>query len=176
MPRCVVTGQQPDGKSVIVSDGVREAPEVALLPPGSEFLRLWGADSTPVLPSDGSVPEQPTFFPPAGGYRFVFFSLAPHGSQSGPVEDFDAALAQLESTLPDMARWMEADNPGMHTTDTVDIDIVLSGEVWLEVDDGTEVQLHEGDVVIQNGTRHAWHNRTDQPVRMFAALIGATRA
>ena len=40
-------------------------------------------------------------------------------------------------------------------------------------------QVHEvraGDCVIQNGTRHAWHNRTDSPVQMFAALIGATRA
>jgi quercetin dioxygenase-like cupin family protein len=70
---------------------------------------------------------------------------------------------------------MEPETPGMHTTDTVDIDIVLSGEVWLELDDGAEVKLEAGDCVIQNGTRHAWHNRTDSPVQMFAALIGATR-
>ena len=71
---------------------------------------------------------------------------------------------------------MEPDHPGMHTTDTVDLDIVLSGEVWLELDDGAEVHLQAGDCVIQNGTRHVWHNRTEEPARMFAALIGATRA
>ena len=30
-------------------------------------------------------------------------------------------------------------NPGMHTTDTVDFDVVVSGEVYLELDDGAEV-------------------------------------
>jgi mannose-6-phosphate isomerase-like protein (cupin superfamily) len=176
MRRCVVTGQQPDGKSVFVFDGVREALDIRLMPPGAEFLRLWGADATPTLPTDGTPTEQSTFFPPAGGFRFLFFSLAPQSSEAPAVEDLDVALAQLEAALPDMGRWMEPENPGMHTTDTVDIDIVLSGEVWLELDDGAEVKLEAGDCVIQNGTRHAWHNRTDAPVQMFAALIGATRA
>jgi uncharacterized cupin superfamily protein len=27
----------------------------------------------------------------------------------------------------------------MHTTDTVDFDVVISGEVYLELDDGSEV-------------------------------------
>jgi mannose-6-phosphate isomerase-like protein (cupin superfamily) len=175
MPRCVVTGQQPDGKSVFVFDGVREAPELALLTPGAGFLRLWGADSTPTLPADGTPTEQSTFFPPVGGFRFLFFSLPPNTSESPAIEDLDAALNEFEAALPDMGRWMEPETPGMHTTDTVDIDIVLSGEVWLELDDGAEVKLEAGDCVIQNGTRHAWHNRTDSPVQMFAALIGATR-
>jgi mannose-6-phosphate isomerase-like protein (cupin superfamily) len=176
MLRCVVTGQQADGKSVFVSDGTRESLDLALMPPETEFLRLWGADATPSLPTDGSPPEMPAFFPPAGGYRFVFFTLAPHSSRTGAVEDLDAAIAQMEAALPEMGKWMEPENPGMHTTDTVDLDIVLSGEVWLELDDGAEVHLKAGDCVIQNGTRHAWHNRTEQPTRMFAALIGATRA
>ena len=51
----------------------------------------------------------------------------------------------------------------MHTTDTVDIDVVISGEVDLELDDGSEVHLRPGDCVIQNGTRHAWRNRTSEP-------------
>ena len=34
-----------------------------------------------------------------------------------------------------MADVMEPDHPGMHTTDTIDVDLVISGEVWLELDD-----------------------------------------
>ena len=50
----------------------------------------------------------------------------------------------------------------MHTTQTVDLDLVLEGEIWLELDDGEEVLLGPGDCVIQNGTRHAWHNRSSR--------------
>jgi len=31
----------------------------------------------------------------------------------------------------------EQDAPGMHTTDTVDLEVVLSGEVSIEMDDGS---------------------------------------
>jgi quercetin dioxygenase-like cupin family protein len=67
----------------------------------------------------------------------------------------------------------ERDNPGMHTTATVDFDMVLSGEVWLELDGGAERMLRAGDCVIQNGTRHAWHNRSDAPCVMLVVLLGA---
>jgi hypothetical protein len=30
-------------------------------------------------------------------------------------------------------------------------------------------------VVVQNGTRHAWRNKTDKPVKMAFVLIGAQR-
>jgi len=70
---------------------------------------------------------------------------------------------------------LEPDHPGMHTTDTVDYDVVLSGEVWLELDDGAEVHLKPGDCVVQNGTRHAWHNKTDQPCTLAVVLVGARR-
>ena len=70
---------------------------------------------------------------------------------------------------------MEPENPGMHTTDTVDIDVVISGEVDLELDDGSEVHLKAGDCVIQNGTRHAWRNRSDKPAVLFVTLLGAER-
>jgi len=29
---------------------------------------------------------------------------------------------------------------------------------------------------VQNGTRHAWHNRTSEPVTVAVALVGARRA
>jgi quercetin dioxygenase-like cupin family protein len=52
---------------------------------------------------------------------------------------------------------------------------VLDGEVWLELDDGKEVHLRAHDIVIQNGTRHAWRNKGTKSVKMAFVLIGARR-
>ena len=70
---------------------------------------------------------------------------------------------KFEQRLPGMADISEPDDPGMHTTDTVDFDFVVSGEVYLELDDGAEVLLKPGDCVVQNGTRHRWNNRSNEP-------------
>jgi hypothetical protein len=173
--RLVVTGQTADGKSVFVSDAAVDPIEVSLLP-GSQFHRLWGNDAPPSLPTDGSPPPFPRYFPPPGGFRFGFFTLGPESSQL--PEDFDlvAALEEFDQVLPGLAEVMEPDMPGMHTTDTVDVDFVVSGEVWLELDEGAELHLSAGDSVIQNGTRHIWHNRTEEPCVIFVALLGAKRA
>ncbi len=34
--------------------------------------------------------------------------------------------------------------------------------------------MKTGDIVIQIGTRHAWHNKTDQPCVMAVSLVGST--
>jgi quercetin dioxygenase-like cupin family protein len=62
----------------------------------------------------------------------------------------------------------------VHATPTVDCGIVLSGELWLELEDGVEQHLRSGDAFVQNGTRHAWRNRGDQPavVALFIAAVG----
>ena len=49
-------------------------------------------------------------------------------------------------------------------------------EVWLEVDDGNQVHLKQHDVVIQNGTRHAWRNHGDKVCRIAVFLVGAHHA
>ena len=67
---------------------------------------------------------------------------------------------------------MEEDDPGMHTTPTIDYGIVLSGEIDLELDEG-EVHLQAGDVVVQRGTRHAWRNRGTEPCRIAFVLISS---
>ena len=172
--RRVVTGQQSDGKSVFVSDEEVEPVTVSLLP-GAEFHRLWGNDETPKLPTDGSPTAQHAYFPPAGGFRWGLFTLPPSSQQTVEGIDFEKAFAEFEEKLPGMAGHMEPDHPGMHTTDTVDFEVVLSGEVTLELDDGAEVTLGPGDTVVQNGTRHAWHNRGDIPVVIAVGIIGAQR-
>jgi hypothetical protein len=173
--RCVVTGQNAEGKSVFVSDGDVEPLRLTLMP-GAEFHRLWGDDAPPRLPADGTPPGQPGYFPPPGGYRFGFFTLGPESVTLPSDLDFGEAVRELETKLPGMMEVAEPENPGMHTTDTIDLDLVFSGEVWLELDDGEELNLHPGDCVVQNGTRHAWHNRSTEPCVIFVTLLGATRA
>lgn len=60
----------------------------------------------------------------------------------------------------------------MHRTETVDYGIVLAGEVYLVLE-REEALLRAGDVVVQCGTNHAWHNRAGVAARMaFVNLSG----
>ena len=172
--RRVVTGHTPDGKATIASDTKVEAITVDLAP-GMELHRLWGADETVMFPDDGSSRPYSTYFPPVGGFRFGLFTVPPESETIPEDLDLEAALAEMEEKLPGMVGHMEPDNPGMHTTDTIDFEYVISGEVWLELDDGEEVHLRAGDTVVQNGTRHAWRNKSSEPCCMVVCLIGANR-
>jgi quercetin dioxygenase-like cupin family protein len=87
----------------------------------------------------------------------------------------DSVLDELRQKLPGMLEVLEPDSPGMHTSDTIDFVHIVSGEIWLELDDGAQRQLRAGDCVIQNGTRHAWRNASTEPCVMAVALIGARR-
>ena len=171
---CIVTGRNKAGKSVIVSKDTVHAVSAALAP-GYEFYRLWGSDSVPALPSDGTPPAQPRYFPPQNGFRFGMFTLPPTTTVAIAPVSTPASVAEFDHKLPGMGEVLEPDHPGMHTTDTVDFDVVVFGEVVMELDDGAEVLLKAGDSVIQNGTRHAWHNRSSQKAMIAFSLIGAER-
>ncbi len=172
--RCVVTGRTPSGKSVIAKDSHIEPVTLASLP-GFEFHRFWGADSVPNLPGDGTPPPHPRYFPPAGGFRFYTFVVPPSTHRSAEYTGIADALGEMQRKLPGLAETLDPTQPGMHTTDTIDFDVVLSGELYLELDDGAEVLLKAGDCVIQNGTRHAWRNRSSQNCVVAVAIVGATR-
>jgi hypothetical protein len=172
--RRVVTGHDTSNKAVFVSDQ-QVAPVTVALLPGAEFHRLWGADEAPAFPDDGTQPAGSTYFPPVGGFRFGFFSLPPAGTQIPEGVDVEKAIADLEAALPGMLSHTEPDNPGMHTTDTIDFEVVMSGEVVLELDDGAEKVLGPGDTVVQNGTRHRWQNRGPEPAVIAVFIVGAHR-
>jgi hypothetical protein len=86
------------------------------------------------------------------------------------------AFGSCRRSCPGVLETNEFDNPGMHTTDTVDMEIMLSGEVILELDNGLERTLRTGDVNIQNGTRHRWHNRGTESATMAVFIAGASRS
>jgi mannose-6-phosphate isomerase-like protein (cupin superfamily) len=172
--QCVVTGQDKSGRSVIMRRVTSQPVTLGLLP-GYEFHRVWGNDAVPELPSDGKPTPQPRYFPAANGFRFGYVVIPPDAATSIEQIGSEAALEEIQQKLPGMMEVLEPEHPGMHTTDTVDFDVVVSGEIYLELDDGAEVLLKAGDCVIQNGTRHAWRNRSQENCVIAFTLVGAAR-
>jgi oxalate decarboxylase/phosphoglucose isomerase-like protein (cupin superfamily) len=61
----------------------------------------------------------------------------------------------------------------MHKTDTVDYVILLDGEADMILDDGAEVHMNAGDVMVQRATWHGWANRGTKPCHIAFVLIDA---
>ena len=140
-PRRIVTGHDASGKSVVLSD----APNPKMLDMGSAaFHEVWITDRTPapIAASEPEPTDRPVRTPPPDGGVLVRFT--------------------------EMAPGAEAP---MHRTETVDVGVVLEGETWLLLDDGSETLVGPGDAVVQRGTNHAWANRSDRPVRMVFVMI-----
>jgi naringenin degradation protein FdeH len=144
VPRRIVTGHDASGRSVVLSD----APTPRTLDIGSAaFHEIWITAQTPA-PIDAEEPEptdRPVRTPPPDNGVMVRFTEMAPGAESP-----------------------------MHRTETVDVGVVLEGETWLLLDDGSETRVGVGDAVVQRGTNHAWANRSDRPVRMLFVLIDGT--
>lgn len=62
--------------------------------------------------------------------------------------------------------------PRNHRTSTIDYAVVISGEIDMELDEGT-VHLKSGDVLVQRGTIHNWVNRGSEPCVIAFVLVAA---
>jgi hypothetical protein len=173
--RRIVTGHDEIGKSIVVCDGSIPRFRRRETVPGASTSLAWSTEPGAPIPRDGADPtgEVTTFVPQAGGTRFIVLTLPPDEVYASPGFDAAAAAAERKESSPGLAELFEPDNPGMHTTPTVDYVIVLSGEIWLELDDGHLTRLEAGDIVVQNGTRHAWRNKSDGITTIAFVLIGA---
>ncbi|HVW32225.1 MAG TPA: cupin domain-containing protein [Acidimicrobiia bacterium] len=161
--RIVVTGHRPDGTAVVVEDGGR--PAVPLAGPAVSAHFLWGRDGVPTFPDDGSATAGESPFPLPGGCRVSYLRLAP-----GANEAYHGFVA---AALGDLA---DPTEPGFHRTPTLDVVFVVAGTVTLELDEGHRTDLRPGDVVIQNGTRHRWHNHGDAEAVIASVVLGANTA
>lgn len=166
--RRIVTGHSDSGKSIIISDSIVEN---ISLGGGKKFIQLWGNDSTPVHPDKGEMQKDMDWFPETGGHRFFVWVVPPKS------ENFEKPKSkeEIDALVPGFLQYFEPDNPGMHTTDSVDCTYLISGEIILELDDNKEVLLNEGASIIQNGTRHRWHNRGIIPAVLITTAIGSER-
>lgn len=173
--RATITGHQ-DGKSVFKQTGPAPRTE-ALMYPGAIYWLISGtADGIPSVPA--GAPVQKPFFPGPGGTRFLVVSFAPSraaGPPSATPDEWAEMQRDAEEKFPGLLDAHEADDPAMHASDTVDYVVMLEGELWLQVDGQEEVKLTVGDVVVQNGTRHGWTNKSDKPAMFAVVIVGADR-
>lgn len=148
--RRIVTGFDERGRSTVIADGEAFGSDA--------WAEVWVTDPAHGLdavvdPHDGTTVLEP----PAGGTAWRVFTVPPDAVMRSRLAETAAAIPGME---PD----------GFHTTDTLDYVMVLEGTIDLELDTG-EVRLGPGDCVVQRGTRHAWRNRSDAPVRMVAVML-----
>ena len=170
--RRVVTGVNPEGKSVVVSDGPPPRSVTFELAGGTEMTDCWHLGSPPQDPGDGGdLDRNANLVPPPGGTHWRFVEFPPQAAAPANAEAA-SITAEFNEKLPDWLDHFDAARPGMHKTETIDFGIVLSGEIWLELDEG-EVHLTAGDCIVQRGTMHAWRNRSDRACIMSFVLIEA---
>jgi len=174
----VVTGHDRNGKSIFVKVG---EPEHVIESPGMIWKELWATYPVTTVPVDSTVEPTKTdnwksIFPAPGETIIRMVETDPDKQpdfENLSEKEIQELTEKYGNELPGLIEHLEPDAPGMHTTDTVDYGVVISGKVTLELDDGETVDLEPGDIVIQNGTRHAW--RYKEKCTMLWVLVGAER-
>ena len=169
--RRVVTGHDDHGKAVVLIDA--PAPNVRVRPVGGFVSSLlWVTDETPADISGHADRADRTIAvaPPPGGSIFRIVDFPPVGAETATIDN-EALVREMGATLhsPD---GRPARHPFMHRTRSVDYAVILSGEIDMLLDD-SEVHLRAGDVVVQQGTNHAWVNNGSEPCRIAFILIDA---
>jgi hypothetical protein len=175
MPRIrrVVTGIDGSGRSAVLIDdqSSRTCTWTSDLASSPNIAWIWATDDTPLVPFMGGDPTHDIdqFLPPRGGVRFTIQTYEP-GFGVGADELAVPRQALRDAGFRTLA---SAGHSSFHTTSTVDFAIVLSGEIWLLLEEQEEVKLVMGDCLVQNGVIHAWQNRSSEPCSIGLVIIGA---
>jgi hypothetical protein len=152
--RVVETGLTEAGLSTISRDDVVP---VRPVPGGRGLARLWEADGV-LSGADAASSEDDAVtspagagppFPMAGGVRFWTVTV--------PPEVPDAPL------------------PAFLHTPTLDVGLVLSGQIVLEMEDGTAAELSAGQVFAQQSTPHRWRNPHPVDAVIAVVMMGRNR-
>ena len=162
--RRVVTGINAAGRSVVVSAGSS---------PGrfgdGYWEELWAFDGVPARLDDAVDPvDVPRFrLVPAKdriAVRIITTAAPPTPDDEEWSRRMDFAEVEVDASSP---------IPGMHRTPTIDVIVILSGEVDLVLDGGETVHLVPGDSVIQRATMHAWRATGPEPCVAVAFMVPA---
>jgi quercetin dioxygenase-like cupin family protein len=160
----VITTVTSTGQSTaqVASVAAIESPAV----PGYARYPVAGWDAGPghgidapdarTIPDPGGVRVFTCVFPPGFGHTAGAAGATPADASGGTTAGAASVPPAGAASVPP-AGLPQRDPTAMHRTDSVDIGFVMSGQITLVLE-ACEVVLTAGDVVVQNGTVHAWRN------------------
>lgn len=171
--RRVVTGHDENGVATVIMD----EPASCILNrpnrPGVTLTNLWQNDKVPAAMElhEDPVTGPLILHPPKNGSVFRVVQFDPENPEELAKLDGKSAFAEMGAgaNIVENAR-----HPFMHRTDSLDYSVVLSGEIYMMMDE-EEYLLKTGDVVVQQGTNHAWSNRGTEPCLIAFILIDAVK-
>ena len=167
--RRIVTGHDNGGKAIVVMDGAAPNQRVRQAT-GLVSTLVWVTDEAPADISrnaDRADRESPVA-PPARGSILRVVDFPPAGDTGGISNE--AMLKEMGISHDHGGK--PARHPFTHRTRSVDYAFVLEGEIDMLLDD-SEVHMKAGDIMVQQGTNHAWVNNSDKVCRMACVLIDA---
>jgi quercetin dioxygenase-like cupin family protein len=148
--RRIITGHDQSGEAIIAADEHIEGQNLAEDDgrTNATFFHLWTTHEMPVDLGDDAMLRQR------------------HGSTTTIVGSGSGSVLRIGVLAP-------GSRSPMHRTESLDYGICLEGECVMELDSGDAVTVRAGDVVVQRGTNHVWHNRADVPCRFAWVLLDA---
>lgn len=168
--RRVITGDDAEGRSVVIIDGGPSSETGA--PDLGGLFEIWEDAATgPLDPRvhDDLGATRPVLGPRKGNVQVRWFVINPL-PEGVPKDQLDAATrARFAEFHGDHHIIDQTRHPAMHETHSIDVICLLRGEASLILEDG-ETRLTPGQVVIQRGTNHAW-TAHGGPALFLAVLI-----
>jgi quercetin dioxygenase-like cupin family protein len=167
--RRIVAIDREAGKSSLVGDTA--SPDIRLDParPGFALQRMWVVDSFPAKLVYESLHLPHVLVPPEKGSVLNVFTFPPDSAWKGKVGAAEVAAYFKSVGAPGASTYTpEARHPYMQKTKTLDLCIVLEGEIVLVLDT-QEVTVKAGEFVINRGVNHAWSNRSGKPAVVSVA-------
>jgi hypothetical protein len=169
-PRRVVTGHDETGKAIVVIDA--QVPhKVVREGMGATARLVWATDAGPdaMAGKEDRAATHVGFGPKKGGTIVRVVDYAPVKEEA--KLDPNLLSKQIGDAHAVSKAW-PIRHPFMHRTLTCDYAFVMSGEIHMLLDD-SEVRLEAGDILVQQGTNHAWVNRGSEVCRIAFVLVDA---
>lgn len=168
--RRVITGDDAQGKSVVIIDG---GPSSTIGDPNlGGLFEIWeDAASGPLEPRDHKDlgTKRPVLGPRRGNVQVRWFVVTPP-PEGVPKAQLDAAVRARFADFDGAHHIIDQTrHPAMHETHSIDVICLLQGDVSLILE-GSETRIKPGQVVIQRGTNHAWQAHGG-PALLLAVLI-----
>lgn len=159
------------GKSRVLIDG-DAAKQIAVEENG--LAEIWTAllsDGAQLSEIDKLASENLKLEPDEGALKVRWFTVPVEDKQADPEQIEAKAAFGFAAVEASHARVDTSRHPMMHKTKSMDVIILIKGEVDLLLDNGEAKNLKPGDVVIQQATNHAWVNTGTQTALLVAILV-----